>query len=136
EMSLLPKLKSVLGVRAENYVQKYTGADQKFASGDTVNGTYLNNDEVLSALDFFPSVNLIYALKEKQNLRFTYGRTIARPSFKELSFAQILDPITNRIFNGSMFTYNDWDGKLTSTMVNNLDLRWELFMQRSELVSI
>ncbi|MDZ7848712.1 MAG: hypothetical protein U5L96_19370 [Owenweeksia sp.] len=58
-------------------------------------------------------MNLIYALTDNQNLRFTYGRTIARPSFKELSFAQILDPITNRIFNGSLFEYPGWDGKLT-----------------------
>ncbi len=136
EMSLLPKLKTVLGVRAENYVQRYTGADQKYASGDTLNGSYLQNDEVLSALDFFPSANLIYALTEKQNIRFTYGRTIARPSFKELSFAQILDPITNRIFNGSLFQYPDWNGKLTSTMINNFDLRWEMFMERSELISV
>lgn len=136
EMSLLPKLKSVLGVRAENYVQRYTGADQKYASGDTVNGSYLQNDEVLSALDLFPAANLIYALTDKQNIRFTYGRTIARPSFKELSFAQILDPITNRIFNGSLFTYPDWNGKLTPTRINNYDLRWEMFMERSELISV
>lgn len=137
EMSLLPKLKSVVGVRAENYVQRYTGANQAYASGDTVNGVYLDNDEVLSALDFFPSLNLIYSLKDKQNLRFTYGRTIARPSFKELSYAQIIDPITNRIFNGSLFEYaGSWDGKLTSTRINNFDLRWEMFMERSELISV
>lgn len=136
EMSLLPKLKSVLGVRVENYVQRYTGADQKYATGDTVGGTYLDNEEVLSAFDWFPSVNLIYALKEKQNLRFTYGRTIARPSFKELSYAQILDPITNRFFNGSLFQYEGWDGKLTSTRINNFDLRWEMFMERSEIISV
>lgn len=136
EMSLLPKLKSVLGVRVENYVQRYTGADQAYANGDTVGGTYLDNDEVLSAFDWFPSVNLIYALKEKQNLRFTYGRTIARPSFKELSYAQILDPITNRFFNGSLFQYDGWDGKLTSTRINNFDLRWEMFMERSEIISV
>src|SRR5690606_19086019 len=41
EMSLLPKLKSVWGIRAENYVQRYTGADQKYAAGDTVNGQNL-----------------------------------------------------------------------------------------------
>ncbi|MCB0699342.1 MAG: TonB-dependent receptor, partial [Chitinophagaceae bacterium] len=137
EMSLLPKLKSVIGVRAENYVQKYTGSDQKYATGDTVGGRYLDNEEVLSALDIFPSLNLIYALKDKQNIRFTYGRTIARPSFKELSYAQILDPITNRIFNGSLFSYlGSWDGKLTSTRINNFDLRWEMFMERSELFSV
>lgn len=137
EMSLLPKLKSVLGVRAENYVQRYTGADQAYAQGNKTDGVYLQNDEVLSALDFFPSANLIYALTDDQNLRFTYGRTIARPSFKELSFAQILDPITNRIFNGSLFKYaGDWDGELVSTRINNFDLRWEKFMKRNELVSV
>ncbi len=136
EMSLLPGLKSVLGVRAENYVQRYTGSDQKYASGDTVNGSYLKNEKVLSALDFFPSANLIYALDERQNLRFTYGRTIARPSFKELSFAQIIDPITNRIFNGSLFTYPDWSGRLVETRVNNFDLRWEMFTGRNELISV
>lgn len=136
EMSLLPKLKSVLGIRAENYVQRYTGSDQAYAQGDTVDGVYLDDEEVLSALDFFPSVNLIYTLAEKQNLRFTYGRTIARPSFKELSYAQIIDPITNRIFNGSLFKYPGWDGELTSTRINNFDLRWELFMERNELLSV
>lgn len=136
EMSLLPKLKSVLGLRAENYVQRYTGANQTYASGDTANGVYLDNDEVLNSLDLFPSVNLIYALTDKQNLRFTYGRTIARPSFKELSYAQIIDPLTNRIFNGSLFKYPGWDGKLTETRINNFDIRWEMFMERSELFSI
>lgn len=135
EMAITPKLKTVLGVRAENYVQRYTGADQAYANGNTTDGVYLDNDEVLSALDFFPSANFIYALTEKQNLRFTYGRTIARPSFKELSFAQIVDPITNRIFNGSLFKYPGWDGKLTSTRINNLDLRWEKFMEAGELLS-
>ena len=136
EMSPLPKLKTVLGLRAENNVQRYTGSDQAYASGDTVNGTYLDNEKVLDALDIFPSVNLIYALKDNQNLRFTYGRTIARPSFKELSFAQIIDPLTNRIFNGSLFKYPGWDGQLTETRINNFDLRWELFMKRSELISV
>src|SRR5690606_22320818 len=105
----LPKLKTVLGLRAEKYVQRYTGADQAYAQGNTEDGVYLDNDEVLNALDFFPSANIIYSLTDNQNLRFTYGRTIARPSFKELSFAQILDPITNRFFNGSLFKYPDWD---------------------------
>ncbi len=136
EMSPFPKLKTVLGVRAENNVQRYTGSDQAYASGDTVNGTYLDNEKVLDALDFFPSVNLIYAVTDNQNIRFTYGRTIARPSFKELSFAQIIDPLTNRIFNGSLFKYPGWDGKLTETRINNFDLRWEYFMKRSELISV
>lgn len=135
EFSPLPSLKTIVGLRVENYVQKHTGRDQKFASGD-VNGINLDNEKVLDALDLFPTVNLIYNLTEEQNLRASYSRTIARPSFKELSFAQILDPITNRIFNGSLFTYSDWDGNLTATRINNLDLRWELYLKRGQIFSI
>jgi outer membrane receptor protein involved in Fe transport len=84
-------------------------------------------------------------MTEKQNLRFAYSRTIARPSFKELSFAQILDPITNRIFNGSLFTYSttvegqrvySWNGDLKETDIDNVDLRWELFSKESQMVSV
>jgi hypothetical protein len=136
EMNLTSQLKTIFGVRAEYFVQRHTGRDQRYASGDLVNGRSLNNEKVLDALDFFPSVNFIYALNEKQNLRASYSKTIARPSFKELSYAQIIDPITNRIFNGSLFTYSDWDGRLVETRIDNMDLRWEMFMPQGELLSL
>lgn len=135
EFTPIRNLKTILGVRAENFTQRHTGRDQKFASGDP-DGKNLDNEKVLESLDFFPSVNLIYALSEAQNLRLAYSRTIARPSFKELSFAQIIDPITNRIFNGSLFTYSDWDGNLSETRINNFDLRWEWFLQREQIFSV
>ncbi len=136
EFSLLRHLKTVVGLRAEYFVQRHTGRDQRWASGDFVNGNNLDNEVVLEALDLFPTVNFIYALTENQNLRLAYGKTIARPSFKELSFAQILDPITNRIFNGSLFTYADWDGNLTETRIQNFDLRWERFGNYNQLLSV
>lgn len=136
EFMLFPNLNTILGVRAENYIQRHTGRDQRFASGDVENGNNLDNEKVLESLDLFPSVNLIYGLSEEQNLRGSYSRTIARPSFKELSFAQILDPITNRIFNGSLFTYSDWNGQLSETRIDNFDLRWELFQENGQLFSI
>ncbi|MDN5292558.1 MAG: hypothetical protein PWQ06_2797, partial [Anaerophaga sp.] len=135
EFSPFNNLKTILGVRMENYVQRHTGRDQSYASGDTRNGRNLDNDKVLESLDFFPSVNLIYALTEQQNLRASWSQTIARPSFKELSFAQILDPLSNRIFNGSLFPYSDWDGNLQETHINNMDVRWELFGDRAQNVS-
>lgn len=130
-----PNLKTILGVRAENYVQRHTGRDQLFSQGND-EGRNLDNEEVLNSLDFFPSVNLIYSLTEEQNLRASYSRTIARPSFKELSFAQILDPITNRIFNGSLFPYSDWDGNLVETRIDNMDLRWEKFLPGGQIFSV
>lgn len=161
EFSPLEQLKTIVGVRAENFVQRQTGRDQdaagyirsRVAEGATMDaaiaeikaaendpdvnlGNVLDNDKVLDALDFFPSINLIYSLQEKQNLRASYSRTIARPSFKELSFAQILDPVSNRIFDGGLFAIDSWDGNLTETLINNIDLRWEMFMNRGQLYSV
>ena len=126
-----PKLKSILGVRMENFVQRHTGRSSQ------VTGLELDDEKVLDAVDFFPSVNLIYSLQEKMNLRFGFSRTIARPSFKELTFAQIVDPISNRIFNGGFFQYDgEWDGDLTETRISNFDIRWELFMDRGQIFSV
>ena len=50
---------------------------------------------------FFPSLNVIRSLDEDTNLRFSYARTTARPSFKENSAARIFDPITERFFIGN-----------------------------------
>lgn len=157
EFSMTESLKAIVGVRAENFVQRHTGRDQDaagsirgflsdgFTDMDLIIaavqadperlGNVLDNDKVLDQLNFFPSVNLIYALREKQNLRFSYSRTIARPSFKELSFAQIIDPVSNRIFNGGLFSIDSWDGNLEETLIDNLDLRWEMFQQRGQLIS-
>lgn len=134
EAVFLGRLRTVLGVRAEHFVQRHTGRDVEYANFGT--GNNLDDDKVFDALDFFPSANLIFSLTDNQNIRLSYARTIARPSFKELSFAQILDPITNRIFNGGLFAYADWDGRLRETDIDNLDFRWELFMDKSQLLSV
>lgn len=136
EANPLPKLKTILGLRVEKYTQLYTGTNQ--------NATIVFDDEkVLDDLDFFPTLNMVFALKESQNLRFSATRTIARPSFKELSYAEILDPITGRTFVGGLFpeTTNGgtevlWDGKLVSTRINNFDLRWEVFQPKGETYSV
>lgn len=134
EFSPLQNLKTVLGVRVEKYDQQYTGRNQQ--------GLVLKNEPVLDDLDFFPSVNLIYAINSHQNLRFSLSKTIARPSFKEASFAEILDPLTGRTFIGGFFPDVNsegeviWDGNLKATRINNLDLRWELFQERGQTIAL
>lgn len=136
ESYIVDRLRGILGLRAERYVMRHTGRDQRYASGDTKNGKNLNNEEVLNSIDLFPTGILIYELTPEQNLRASFSRTIARPSFKELSFAQILDPLSNRIFNGSLFEYSGWDGNLVETRINNFDLRWEFFQEQGQLFSV
>lgn len=128
ELYLFDKLKSIIGLRMENYVMRHTGQDQ--------NGSRkLDNDKVLESLDFFPSINFIFEATENQNWRVSYSRTVARPSFKELSFAQIIDPLSNTIFNGGLYAVDEWDGNLRETYISNMDLRWELFWERGQNVS-
>lgn len=137
EFSIQPKLKSIVGVRMEKYTQTYTGSNQQ--------GLTLVNEPVIDDLDFFPSLNLIYSLTETQNFRASYSSTIARPSFRESSYANIVDPISGRTFIGGFaqdIDVNDpnraviWDGNLQATRINNFDLRWELFQKRGQTFSV
>ena len=136
DLSVSKKFKAILGLRIEDYTQRYTGTNQ-------LQTKVLDNDLVLDELGFFPAVNLIYGITEKQNLRFSYSRTIARPSFKELSYAEIYDPITGRTFIGGLFEDADnsagvvfWDGNLISTNINNYDLRWEIYPTNGQMFSV
>ncbi len=136
EFSPFRILKTIVGLRFENYMQRYTGQDQ-------LGTRVLDGEKVLSNAGFFPSLNLILGLTERQNLRFSYARTIARPSFKELSYAEIYDPISGRTFIGGLFRdANDvagveyWNGRLVSTDIHNLDLRWEWFPAPSQTISV
>lgn len=133
---LFPGFKAIIGLRVENFVQKHTGRDILYSQGNP-DGLNLDNDKVLESFDFFPTANFIWDLAEEQKLRIAYSNTIARPSFKEVSFAQIADPITNIIFNGSLYDgYSDWDGNIQETRINNFDIRYEFFMERGQIVSV
>lgn len=134
----LDKLKVTAGIRTENFEQRHTGRDIQYATQGGDNGNNLNNAKVIEGKwKLFPSVNATYELFDKQNLRASYSRTTARPSFKELSFAQIIDPLSDRIFNGGLFPFQgEWNGNLVSTDIDNFDLRWELFQDKGQLFSV
>ena len=132
ELQLLSKLKSIAGVRMEQYIQNYKGIDQFDIEFD---------DEVINSTKFFPSLNFIYELMEKSNLRLSYARTIARPSFKEASFAQIIDPVVDRTFVGSLRKVNIggeevWDGNVKETDIDNFDLRFETYLPEGQTFSV
>ncbi|NRD24381.1 TonB-dependent receptor [Winogradskyella litoriviva] len=119
EFNLAENLKTVLGLRTEYFSSYYTGQN---------NSEVYNRENILDEFDFFPSANLIYSVNDKSNLRTSFSRTTARPSFKEASVAQIFDPITNRLFIGNI--------DLVPTYVNNFDLRYEYFGNRGQMFAI
>src|SRR5690606_35587517 len=128
EYEFFSKLKTILGVRVENFSMYYSGVTQA--------GNEYDNEEMINSTNFFPTANLIFAITDNVNLRGGYTRTIARPSFKEMSFAQIMDPISSRTFNGGFWAFGSWDGNLKETNINNFDLRLEFFPSGDQVFSI
>jgi TonB-dependent receptor len=125
ELPVNEKFKAIYGLRAEKVVNKYTGQNN---TGSVI----FNDSVVLDEFNLLPAVNLVYALKdslfETMNLRASYSQTLARPSFREKSIAQIYDPIQGRRYNGNI--------DLLQTTIHNADLRWEYFYGRTEVLSV
>lgn len=82
---------------------------------------------LLESVDILPAVNTSYALSSKTNLRAAYSRTLARPTFREISGFASYDFAANWIIIGNP--------ELDRTLVDNFDLRFELFPNLGELVS-
>jgi hypothetical protein len=78
--------------------------------------------------DLLPSVSFIYNAMENMNFRFSYGKTLARPNFREIA------PFKNYDFNGG----DSYVGNpsLERTLIDNFDLRWEWFSRPGEIYSI
>ncbi|MCF8278070.1 MAG: TonB-dependent receptor [Flavobacteriales bacterium] len=121
EQQVKKKLNLIYGVRLEHTLMFYDGVNQN----NTVR--YLN-EKTLNALSILPALNIVYKVTPKMNLRAGYSRTIARPSFKEKSEAEIYDPITKRTFSGNL------DLKLTN--IDNADLRYEFFIGGKDMLSV
>ncbi len=121
EQTLGELLKLIYGVRVEKADMFYTGATNL---GDVV----YDDTKTLDEFNVLPSLGAVYSLNENMNLRASANQTIARPSFKEKSIAQIFDPISKTTFIGNI--------DLEQTFVNNFDVRWEWFLGASELISV
>lgn len=81
----------------------------------------------LNNRDALPSVNLIYALTPRQNLRVGWGRTVNRPDFRELSPFEF----TN-VVGGYSTTGNP---NLQRAKIDNLDARWEWFLGGNQILA-
>jgi len=127
EFSMNALMKVVLGLRLERYDQFYTGVDQQEAAAP---GTGLNYyyEPVLNNFNLFPTANFIYSVNENSNLRLGAFRTVARPSFKEKSAAQIEDVLTGITFIGNL--------DLQNTIINNLDARFEYFFEGGQTIAL
>ncbi len=121
EFNISDKIKTILGVRFEKFDLFYTGQNN-------LGNLKLDNEHLINKADIFPSANIIYSTTDNANLRLSYARTTARPSFKEASIAQIYDPLTNRTFIGNL--------DIRPTYIDNMDIRYEIFGKSAQLLAV
>lgn len=114
-------LSLIYGLRIEHTMMFYNGQNSDGSE------RYLN-ENTLNEINILPALNLVYKATDKMNVRAGYSRTVARPSFKEKSIAEIYDPITKRTFIGNI--------DLQQTSIDNADLRYEFFMGGKDMLSV
>ena len=110
-------LRLVWGVRAEYFTQNLNA---------------IRNDQTplivdVKELDFLPSINSIFSINKKQNIRLSYSHTLNRPEYREIAPFAFYDFNTQYVLSG-----ND---SLKTAKIKNIDLRYEWFPGKGQLLS-
>ena len=110
-------LRVIWGVRAENFQQLLTSRTQ----------TGERSARLTEKWDFLPSANVMLRLSDKQSLRASVSRTVARPEFREIAEFAFFDYELNYGVLG--------DTLLRRSSIMNYDLRYEFYPKAGELLS-
>lgn len=110
-------MRLVWGARAEYFNQQLTAIRSDNSNLEL--NTY--------KLDILPSVNFVYAVTKRQNLRLCYSQTLNRPEYRELAPFAFYDFNTNFVVSG-----ND---SLQRARIQNADIRYEYFPGRGQILS-
>lgn len=114
--NITPKLKAVAGVRMETTDLQVQSEDPNIPQSK------------IDLTDYLYSVNLIYSLSEKANIRIAASKTLARPNMRELApFVQ---------FDTKNGFFNVGNPNLKRTLIQNYDIRYELYPRSGELLAI
>jgi hypothetical protein len=107
----------IWGLRAENFQQLLTSKEQ----------TGNRSVRLTEKWDFLPSINVLLNVGDKQNLRASASRTVARPEFRELAEFAFFDYEMNYGVKG--------DSALRRTSILNYDLRYEIYPKAGEAIT-
>ncbi len=78
--------------------------------------------------DLFPSLNATYKLGSAHQLRFSYGRSINRPEFREIS--------TSVFYDFDLASNVQGNTELRSCHIDNVDLRYEWYPSQGDQISL
>jgi hypothetical protein len=113
-------LKLIYGMRVERFSQSLNN-DYFRQAGKVMSDLGVN-------VDWLPSLNVIAPLTERSNLRAAYYRTVNRPELREMApFAFYNFGINSEILGNT---------GLKRAFINNADIRWELFSNKQDMISV
>ena len=114
------KWRFISGARYEQSAQSVTTFNP-FSISDAVQSLNESNDVL-------PSLNVVYQLNSRTNLRFGYGRSLNRPEFRELSPFTFTEVAGGRSVSGNP--------KLQQATLDGYDVRWEMFPTGGEVLAV
>lgn len=106
-----------LGVRVDHLDQHMVYNTAIFSNGGAVQKNYTK---------ILPALNLKYVLSDTQNLRFSASKTYTSPLLIELAPFEYEDIDDSSYGNIDLYPSDNY----------NVDLKWEMFPKKSELISI
>jgi len=108
------------GLRIEKFDRQITDFYEKTGNTD-------NLDILRDTVNIYPSANLTYNLNEKNLFRASYGKTVNRPEFREMSNFDYQD--------FEMFVLIHGNEDLQNAYIDNYDFRYEWYPSNGEIVS-
>ncbi len=85
-------------------------------------------DNNYNELSILPALNIAYNVNKRHTLRTSYGRTVNRPEFREVSPSVYYDYDLNAEVQGNT--------ELEMAVIDNLDLRYEYYPTAGEIISV
>ena len=117
DLELGERWRTIFGLRAE-----HTGMSTRAPEGSAgFEAADINQTDLL------PALSVVYRLSKDMNIRAAYGRTIARPLYRELASVRVEDAFNDEFYAGNP--------NLELSTIDNLDLRWEWFPRTGEIVA-
>jgi len=115
------RLRAVGGLRLERVDTHVFAKSRTAVNADAINVTRRYEDGL-------PALNMSYGLNDKQNLRFSYSKTLNRPELREVS------PF-------SMYNYDEnveevGNPNLVQARIHSYDVRWEYYPGYTKLISV
>ena len=123
DLALIEKLRFIGGVRYEYTDLEVTPVGDTRSFDEPGGYTASGLGEAL-----LPAASFVYAVTGDMNLRAAYGKTLARPTFREVAPRAVFSLAERYTINGNP--------DLVQSRIHNVDVRWEWFTRPGEILAV